>query len=210
MVLKRLIRSLKRPGRLLGFLLFGELFLFFLFVFWYACPWVTLKIFNHGPPILKIENWLFLIGIVSAITGWIVSSYITLRNSIKQHTINILLQSRLSATYMDVAKHINSKFFSPTSSRDPVSVDFLNDPVNQKDLEAFVYILNYLEFVAVGVRHGDIDEMVMKDTIRGILCGQFDKAKLFIMYQRGDNGTTVKSPKVFEHLVWLNNKWNSK
>lgn len=200
-----------RPSRLLGLLLFGELGLFFSFALWQT-EFPNRQMFGNSPPVLKIENWLFLIGVVSAITGWIVSSYITLRNSIKQHTINTLLQSRLSATYMQYASRINKSYFAPDAPSGPVPLESLlaTDDESRENLAALNYVLNYFEFLAVGIRHGDLDRKVLKHTLRGILVRLYEKCECYIKYTRGDDGKTVAMPRQFEHVSWLYQDWCSK
>jgi hypothetical protein len=193
-----------RPSILLGLLLFGELAIFLMFVLWESCFADSWQFLHHDAPKLETSNWLFLIGVISAITGWIVSSYITLRNSIKQHTITTLLQTRLSATYMERAQHINNNFFAPGMAPDALALSFLHDPANREHWHAIEYVLNYMEFLAVGVRHGDLDEKVLRHTMRGIVVRLYEKTRLLIEEPR------QSSPKSREHLTWLYEKWKNK
>jgi len=195
---------------MLGLLLYGELFLFFSFVAWEMHFSEYLFLGHEAPPLLT-QNWLFLIGIVSAITGWIVSAYMTLRNSIKQHTISTLLQSRLSATYMENANLINTAFFAPSMKDDPpVSMQFLHDPANAKALQAVNYVLNYLEFLSVGIRHGDLDKKVLRHTMRGIVVRLYEKMSIYLQYMRGDENGVVARPNQLEHVTWLYQQWKNK
>lgn len=191
---------------MLYLLLFAEIGVFLTFVIWVRC-FDNWRILGHDVPKLVLSNWLFLIGVVSAITGWIVSGYITLRNSIKQHTINTLLQSRLSATYMAEARHINKTFFNPGMGKEPVELSKLIDPDNVDDRAAVDYVLNYFEFLAVGIRHGDLDKNVLKHTMRGILVRLYEKMELYLKYMREDDGKVVRKPTQLEHLTWLYNEW---
>jgi hypothetical protein len=64
------------------------------------------------------------------------------------------------------------------------------------------YILNYLEFLAVAIRHGDLHEGVMKDTMRGIV------VRFTIITQEYIQGTrTAVNPRTFSNLLWLYNRW---
>jgi len=195
-----------RPSRILGLLLFLELGLFFALVLWESCldNW---RFVGRDAPKLVMSNWLFLIGVVSAITGWIVSSYITLRNSIKQHTINTLLQSRLSATYMTEAKLINKTFFNPGMPETPVDINGILDPEKFEERAAVDYIMNYFEFLAAGIRHGDLDKKVLRHTMKGMLIRYYEKMQPYIKYMRGDDGTIVERPTQLEHMTWLYHEW---
>ena len=61
-------------------------------------------------PAPQITNWGILIAALVAMVGWLVTSIITTRNSIKQHTVTTLLQTRLSAEYMKHAAIVNNFF----------------------------------------------------------------------------------------------------
>ena len=187
---------------LLGWVIFGA------FVWWESFPPKTYKLFwQDNPPVLVVQNLLFLIGVVSAITGWVVSSYITLRNSIKQHTINTLLQTRLSATYMDEAKLINKTFFGPSADKDPASLAFLHDQENVAVLSSVDYVLNYLEFLSVGIRHGDLDEKVLRQTMRGIVVRLYEKVIHYMHEIRDVKDGKAGNPQQLEHVTWLYDRW---
>lgn len=91
----------------LGFLFFGFLIAFAIFVW---SEWQGHVLGMRTPQAeLKQPQWVVLAGVVAAIAGWIFSAWVTIRNSTKQHTMTILLQSRLSATYMENAKLFNAR-----------------------------------------------------------------------------------------------------
>ncbi len=195
-----------RPSVILGLLLFIIILSFGLFVGWMTC-WPKITFFKQPPPLFNATNWLFLIGAFSAMVGWIVSSMVTIRNSIKQHTINTLLQSRLSATYMEKAKFINKTFFTPEGKLLPFSKEDITNTEKEEEREALTYVLNYFEFIAVGIRHGDFDEAVMKQTLRGILVNAYLFSEAYIKQGRGEENGKVTKPKVLEHLTWLYHRW---
>lgn len=198
---------------MLGFLLFIVPSLFVSLVIWrYYFPQYYL--FGVFPAPLKLTkpNWLVLVGVVAAVMGWLVSSYITLRNSIKQHTINTLLQSRLSTYYQEQAKIINKTFFAPEMPlNDPVPLDVMLDPDEKKReaLGAVNYVLNYFEFCAVGIRYGDLDENLMRQTMRGIIRRLCNRMMPYIRYTRGEdeNGKLKQPTTQFEHIKWLLERW---
>lgn len=202
-----------RPSRMLGFLLFAvPIFFLWLIVWKYYFPEYFLFGFIPGPLKLTKPNWLILSGIVAAVMGWLVSAYITLRNSIKQHTINTLLQSRLSTYYQEQAKVINETFFAPGMPlNDAVPLEYLlsKDDANRKALGAVNYVLNYFEFCAVGIRYGDLDENLMRQTMRGIIRRLCERMMLYIKYTRGEDasGALNKTTTQFEHIIWLLERW---
>ena len=143
--------------------------------------------------------------------GWVVSAYMTLRNSIKQHTINTLLQSRLSATYMQHALCINKKFFPPNElTYDHIEMDFFNDEANVEIIQSVAYILNYFEFLSAAVRYGDLDETLLRSAVGGMLIRFYERMMLFIKFQRGDDGRVALHPRQLEHYTWLFKRWKKK
>ncbi|RYH37899.1 MAG: DUF4760 domain-containing protein [Alcaligenaceae bacterium] len=128
------------------------------------------------------------------------SAMTTIRNSVKQHTINTLLQSRLSATYMahaeavgdHFAQFVASKQLNPASTRTPV------DDIPKKSIG---YILNYFEFIAIGIRHGDLDESVLKSSMRSMLTRTVHLVDILI------KNAVQENPRAYCHLVWLYGRW---
>lgn len=198
---------------MLGFLLFAVPVVFLWLAAWkYYFPEYLLFRVIPAPLKLTKPNWLLLVGVVAAVMGWLVSTYMTLRNSIKQHTINTLLQSRLSTQYQQQAKVINQTFFAPGMPlNDPVPLEFLQsaEPANREALDAVNYVLNYFEFCAVGIRFGDLDENLMRQTMRSIIRRLCNRMMLYIRYTRGEdeNGNLKQPTTQFEHINWLLKRW---
>lgn len=112
---------------------------------------------------------------------------------------------------MEHAKHINASFMGQDGKPKPKQmVDLCGEGANPKDVEALQYILNYLEFVAVGIRQGELDEALMKQTLRGIVVNVRDFAKPYIAFQRGVSDGKVERPKYLEHFLWLDARWRMK
>lgn len=202
-----------KPSFMLGFLLTGVWFLFFILLLY-----EKKKLGNDGNFDLDKSNWLVVLGVAVAATGWITSSYITLRNSIKQHTINTLLQSRLSATYMENVKLANKRYFSMEGIF-PVTKEEIQKKDPDSQLAALGYILNYLEFVAVGIKNGDLDEKLMKQTFRGMACSMREVGDAYVEFARESirlenrkdapcvSTKTIPENVIFENLDWLYERW---
>lgn len=147
---------------------------------------------------LKDVDWVATTTIYFAVSGWLVNAIVTIRNSVKQHTINTLLQSRLSKTYMDEA----DKAREALKDYAPDKVAPLNHIKDHDDRNSVDYILNYIEFIAVGMRHGDLHEGVMKDSMRGIVTGFAHVTSEYIQFKRRKPGS-----RTFENLLWLYGRW---
>lgn len=196
-----------RPSRLLGLLLFAVLVLYASLVWWVLSfpdeVWLGVK----APANLDVTHWLGSVGVVSAICGWIVAGIITVRNSTKQHTMSLLLESRLSSTYMGYANWINSSVFDKEGRIRIVPIDEYRE--SQEAHSALNFILNFFEFVAVGIRCGDLDERIVKNTHRGLIVNMVTASDMVIRAARQDDGKKVGKPKCFEHLLWLDARWRS-
>ena len=196
-----------RPSRLLGFFFSVQLVLLLALMWWVTLgsDWLVL---GYPSPKIRPSSWLILVGIEAAVTGWVVTSFMTARNSIKQHTITTLLQSRLSATYMAEASVINKNLFPPSlQNLQPLPIEFFQDEKNADTVRAVNYLINYFEFLSVAIRHGDLDGKVVKHTLRGILLNFYNRIELYIKYQRGEDEYGVDQPNHVEHYIWLVTKW---
>ncbi len=191
-----------RPGQVLGFLLFVVSLIFLLFVGW-ELLWFNKTFLDQTPPKFEVSNWLFFIVGYSAIAGWIISSLVTIRNSIKQHTINTILQTRLSVHYMSHAEILNKKFFRSVSAELPEAqnIDYWKKEDLAKEFESLTYILNFFEFISAGIRYGDLDENLMQGTMRGILIRLYQISHVLISEFRATD------TRRFEHIVALHNRW---
>jgi hypothetical protein len=67
-------------------------------------------------------------------------------------------------------------------------------------------VLNYFEFIAVGIRYGDLDESFLKEVMGGIITRMCSKASLYLAFIR-DSKNGLGGVRTFEHLVWLNERW---
>lgn len=196
-------RFLFKPSQVLGLLLVGEAIFFALFVNWFVvgAPVVYLP---YKPPDFDSQKWILTVAAMAAMVGWTVSSLVTVKNSIKQHTINTLLQSRLSETYMKRAGEVNAHFTTSAGQVVNVKTEEIGTTEATTKLECLRYILNYFEFIAVGIRYGDLHEGLLKSSLRGMLCKTYEVADAYVKHLRTDN------PKVYEHLEWLYKRWNNK
>lgn len=186
-----------RPSKVLGLLLCIELILAGCVLYWAYRG----ALFGVALPQLADTAWVGLAGGAVALAGWIVTALVNIRNSIKQHTVNVLLQSRLSTVYMGYAERINSYFFEADGTIIPlVEQDFTTEE-GRKKVEAARYILNYMEFLAVGIRHGDFHEGLLKRSLRTIVINIHSFAELFITRHRKGN------PRVYANFMWLYGRW---
>lgn len=196
---------IRRPSIWLGFLLFGLVFCGVSLFFWERAG-VLLFFWRPKPIDLDKAPGVAVFASFLAAIGWTVSSLVTLRNSVKQHTMSTLLQSRLSATYMEHVKNVNSSFFSKHGELIPLTKEEVASPSEGIALASLNYLLNYFEFIAVGIRHGDLDEALLKSSLRGMVCSIYCVASALIDARRSELGHGRKS-RSYENLCWLHDRW---
>ena len=120
----------------------------------------------------------------------------------KQHTINILFQSRLSE-YFQKTNSLRKEIF-PTDHDiylDDWKAARAQEGKSREGAEALQQLLNYYEFLAVGIAQGDLDKDLLRQSIRGIMCNLVDDARFMIAELRRNDRKTL------EFLVALYDDW---
>jgi len=124
----------------------------------------------------------------------------------KQHTITILFETRLS-DYFQTTNKLRKQVF-PTD-RDIYLEDWKKarssaDVTQREGADALQQVLNYYEFLAVGIYQEDLDKELLEKTIRGIMCNLVDDARIMISELREND------PHSLEHLATLYEEWRRK
>ena len=151
-------------------------------------------------------KWLAFLGGWGAIVGALTSARIAIQNTVKQHTITTLLQMRMSETYMLRAQEVSKRYLISGGI-------FLVTPEEAKNsspeakIGELTYVLNYLEFIASAIRYGDLDESLMRESLRGMVCNNFETAHTLIQHKRQDGVRNGSNPNLYEHLEWLYRRW---
>lgn len=189
------IKPNRRPSTALGLF-----FLLLVFCFVLFCIWQMFFIEKTSHWKLGAQHFLTACASCVAFLGVVFTAALTLRNTVRQHTVTTLLQSRLSATYMKYADDLSTHYIKHDKAckENPANrVDVLDGI----DTLALRYILNYFEFIAVGIKRGDLDEDMLYDSLRGILAMNVKKSHGWIKMLQ------IETPTVYEHVLWLNWRW---
>lgn len=187
-----------KPIYLMGFVILGVIVASFLFSLWVLKfeDWLFLWFL----PAPQISNWGILVAALVAMLGWLVTSIITTRNSIKQHTVTTLLQTRLSAEYMKHTEVVNRLLNGDSDLI--ITYNYIKS--NKGDIaNAFSYTLNYVEFLSAGLRCGDFDNLLLKMTMKGIFKNLYQRCEPFIDELRTKNSNSL------EHFVAVCEFWTS-
>jgi hypothetical protein len=194
--------SFWRPSRVLGLLFWIAIFLGPSLVLW---QWSL-----RGPTnsyVIDKAQIAVLLAAWAAGVGWIVTAWTSIRNSVKQHTVNTLLQSRLSQTYMGYADKVNEHFASYESAHPLKTRDLQIDPAAGIDQASLRYILNYFEYVAIGIRYGDLHEQMLCASLRSILTRTAYYSRFWIGIRVLGNETKPANPRMYVQLRWLYGRW---
>ncbi|MBJ8434183.1 DUF4760 domain-containing protein [Acinetobacter pittii] len=151
----------------------------------------------------KSSNFLIAVTTVGlATSGWLFTNYISSRNSIRQHTVTVLTQLRMSTEFMKNANNLQGYL----ESRTLITKELLDNLNDQKKNEIFLkdsvrYILNYLEFVSAGIRNGDLDELLIKSAQRGMFLQTYRLCQPFI------DEINKEQETAFEHYKIIVKRW---
>jgi hypothetical protein len=170
-----------------------------------------------------------VVGVVLATAGWIVNSYISLRNhdkqaehtrnlQRKQHSMNVLLQTRQNPIFNDHRLKLIKAYPPGTDIPLADKEHVLNDPgagdpnamggANGQSVSDHVYyIANHYEFIAAAIRQGDMDEELFKQTLRGIMVNFHKKTREYIRVEQKVDAQGKPTNKAFEHYDWLYERW---
>lgn len=162
-----------------------------------------------------------VVGVLFASIGWLTTSFISIKNHIKQHTMNILLRVRESEIFSVHWRNIAAKYsvgvkVTPSELRhlireyrQPIQPHPSTGQYLPRIYESIGYLLNYYEFMAVGIKHGDFHEKMLKDSQRAIVVGFCEKVAPFIERERRKEMRlkNTHDPEVFRELVKLYERW---
>ena len=138
------------------------------------------------------------VAIWAAALGWFVHFKLTSKAHRTNNAFSIIMETRKSSEFLR-KQEVVTRNFPPGSGEMPPeyhpflagsSLKTLNaDPTaSQADKDkaeavlALKYVLNYYEFMAVGIRAGDLDEALLYDTIHPSVCALFDRAQPLVVY----------------------------
>jgi Domain of unknown function (DUF4760) len=136
------------------------------------------------------------------------------RSDIRRNTFSILLETRLSSEFRETTQKRRAVFPEYTE------ITFADwDQARRADARhgteaqraearhlnegawALITLLNYYEFLALGIESGDLDEPMLHRSVRGIMCSLVDDARYVIAELRRND------PKTYANLAVLYGRW---
>lgn len=145
-----------------------------------------------------------IIGSCAAIVGWLFTTRAQCINSNKSHAFQILMESRFSDEYsknLTITTSLYKETKKDQNVKNPVLewqkyVDLDNDLQ-----DSINYMLNFFEFIAVGIRCGDLDEKLLHSSLKGIINTNYEFYKIIIETKQIDH------PLALSNLVCLVERW---
>jgi len=139
-----------------------------------------------------------LIGAGLATLGWVYTARRSRNLARKQHTVNVMLQASFNSDFRNSLK-VLAPYLKTGAPKPP---DF-SDEINPEFGAAFRQVANHYEFIAAGLRNGDFDERLVKDSLRGTILTLFEICHDSIWKLRDSR----RRQSIYEHLEWLYKRW---
>jgi hypothetical protein len=165
-------------------------------------------------PTIETGQAVYLSTLV-AVAGWFYTNRKERNLFRKQHTFNALMQASFDTSYQraitSVRPHIRKGVLPDISVDDEhliAAPETLDTDIRQtRELREHVaFLLNHYEFLAAGIRNGDIDEKLLYDSERSTILKIQDISEPFVDSLRDRR----KRVSIFEHLEWLTDRWGEK
>lgn len=144
------------------------------------------------------QTVLILLGILGAVYGWLFTTKSQYINTRKNHSIQTLMSSRLSSCYIEKFDLLNQ--ISSKHAHAPLTYEQY-EALDENEKLAIMYALNYYEYVAVGIRFGDLDENLIKNTLRSNILSTYHFLENIIIERSKINNSCL------EHLKALCQRW---
>lgn len=200
----------------------------FLAYFWSSqagdSPKISDRILNL-PPVLA-ALW-------AAGMGWYVHFQASAKNHRTTNSFHLVMHTRTSSEFLRRAKLATSMYPHgegiPDADKDLITskayslavgsyrvaksgghptAEILDKVRRARAADAMKYLLNYYEFMAVGIGKKDLDEESLYETLSVTVCSVYERSLPFIVYMRDPEGGD--QPLAFEHLQGLVDRWGKR
>ena len=135
---------------------------------------------------------------------------LSIEHARKQHTINFLYSTKHNNTiYERHLRNFRKKYPDQNTVitfEEHEKLIESNNRVDQNAYYAIIYLLNYYEFLGVGVSTGDLDEDLLQKTVRGQLLRLTNQLRKIIDGYR-EKDTNHYGKKTLEHYHTLAENW---
>lgn len=156
---------------------------------------------------------IIVAGSIAGMGWWI--QYITSQASDRRkHTLNIVLSTRTCAEYQTHLRNF-THYWRGNRHAPKELCQWRDDPDNPKFKDAkvpedlvkaingLVYILNFFEFLAQGIKAKDLDDKLLRECFCGFLEG-LERRAYFILSE-----AQKRDERIFEGIIYLCKNWNN-
>ncbi|MDB0300234.1 DUF4760 domain-containing protein [Acinetobacter baumannii] len=156
----------------------------------------------------KLTSFVAFLSAIAAIAGWIFTSRLQIINATKTHAMQVLMNSRTSTVYMakvDEAMKLKAKVKDENGWTEQDRMYVTKErylKLEAEERSAVHYLLNFLEFIAVGIRHNNLDEDMLKGSFKTILTNNYLLFHPIILHIR------EQSPSNYTELEVLFLRWD--
>jgi len=154
-----------------------------------------------------------LVSSVLISTGWFTQAILQKIAHRRQHTVNTLMQSRLSETYQTRLNNLQKQVKGQMYVSEATAIAFCKlgtnggAELNENDEELLrdsLYIANYFEYLAISIKRNDLDNELLYDCWNVILSNIERKLFYLLVHLR------KKDQNIFCNFAWLCEYWHGK
>ena len=134
------------------------------------------------------------VAVIAATTGWIANLWLTHRLNATKHTIDFVSGRFYNKEFNEAVKIFNLYFRTRSVTTKIIEeLDQTDREVDQAVIQSVKYLLNYFEFIAVGLAEGVLDYEIVRKSLRGNIVYYYDKCRPYIADLCEKNSDTLKN-----------------
>ncbi|WP_262739765.1 DUF4760 domain-containing protein [Acinetobacter pittii] len=133
--------------------------------------------------------------------GWLYAGRFQFISTIKSHSIQALMNSRLSDSYTEKFDSITKAVerLKKTQNNKDCLTEF--DNLNTQEKLDLRYVLNFYEYISIGIRNNEFDEFLLKQMMRSQLINTF------IYFEKYIEDIQKEQPTALINLIQLAIRW---
>lgn len=192
-------KSYYHLDQMIAFTLITILLFFTWNSFFFEIKFLGLKIAKSS--LLFDDKFITFLGVVFAVIGWLYAGRFQFISTIKSHSIQALMNSRLSDIYTEKFDSITKAVerLKKTQNNKNCLTEF--DKLNTQEKLDLRYVLNFYEYISIGIRNNEFDEFLLKQMMRSQLINTF------IYFEKYIEDIQKEQPTALINLIQLAIRW---
>lgn len=146
--------------------------------------------------------------------GWWIQCITSAANARRSHTLSMIINSRTSPEYQSQLRastriyrgmrYVPAELSEWRCNPDKEEYKDAKVPDDYKDaINGLLYVLNYFEFLAQGIKFKDLDDSLLRECFSSFLKGIERRGFHMILESQ------KQDPAAFEGIIYLSKKWNN-